>query len=271
MPRALALLLTCLLLAGCAEEGEDAAREDAGREARGAETTRANDSDADGIPDARERALADACEIAGRPCAELGIEAPTVGVRDLVVVQVGRSGHERDWRYGDDVWESATSELANLSIALQVADVGRRDDIDVRAGWENPANDGRFWHLWVLYEDPATVETQEMSGTQEYDLITLAERGDPAEERATLLHELYHALLGDLDGGHSACADKEVGGPGHSADETSVLYTSPDCETGEAENFRLAPAELRELREDPFDVLTEMNGPGWAGTPFRDG
>lgn len=229
----------------------------------------AGDSDRDGILDARERALAADCTVGGRSCADLGIKAPTVGVRDLVFVQLGRSGTMQDWRYPAAVWASVVEELANLSIVVQVADVGSRDDINVSSSWEDPSNDGKFWHLWVIYNDPATAVAEGSAGTQLYDLVTLAERGDVVEERATILHESYHALLGSLDGGRSLCTDEEVGGPSHSGDEGSVLYTSPDCETNEGSVFRLGESELRELREQPFAALAEMNEPGWPSASFE--
>lgn len=227
----------------------------------------ADDTDRDGIPDSLERALGTSCTIEGRTCASLGLSPPTVGARDLIFLQVGRSGTMQDWRYSAAIWDGVKQEMANLSIVVQVADLGVVASYDRDARWSDTSRDGRFWTHYVIYNDPATAVTDDASGSQMYDEITLAERGDPIEERATILHEAYHALLGDLDGGRSTCANEEIGGPSHSADAGSVLYTSPDCETNEGNVYRLGRAELLELREKPFSVLTEMNEAGWTEAP----
>lgn len=223
------------------------------------------DIDLDGIPDGTERALATRCEIAGATCASLGVAPPVVGHRDLVLVQFGRSGVERDWRLPERVWAQAKVELAEHAFHVQVADLGRRDDIQVEARWEDSSLASRYWHLWVVYDDPAKAVSEETAGSQKYDLITIQDRENDTEMLATILHETYHALLGELDSGRSACADPEVGGPGHSSDSGSVLYTSPGCETNDGSVYRLGRAETEELRTQPASVLREMNAPEWFG------
>lgn len=224
------------------------------------------DIDLDGIPDALETSLKTECMIAGRPCSELGIQPPVVGQRDIVLVQVGRSGVEQNWRLPASVWASAGREVGSHGIHMQVADLGVRDDINVSATWEDTTNAGRYWFLWVVYDDPAKGVTTETSGSQLYDLITLMERADDAEMLATILHETYHAMMGNLTSPHSQCADEEVGGPGHSDDPESVLYTSPECESNDGSKFRLGASEAQELKGKPFDVFVEMNAEGWFGT-----
>lgn len=226
----------------------------------------AGDVDRDGIPDALETSLASSCDIAGASCASLGLLPLEVGLRDLVFVQVGRGGIEQDWRLPASVWASTLTELANHSIRAQVADLGLRDDIDVEATWDDTANAGRYWHLWVLYDDPATAITTDASGSQTYNLIKIAERESELEMRATILHEAYHALLGDLRSHRSACTNEEIGGPSHSADPESVLYTSPECETNEGSVYRISADETAELREEPFDVFRQMNADDWFAT-----
>lgn len=222
------------------------------------------DSDRDGIPDGLEQSLGTNCRLAGLTCAELGIQPPSIGARDLILVQVGRSGTEQNWRLRAAVWESTKMELANHSLAVQVIDVGIRDDINVSRAWTNPTNAGGYWVHWIFYDDPATAIAAGSAGMQLYDLITLAERDSVTEERATILHEVYHALLGSLRTHRSACVNEEIGGPGHSGDAESVLYTSPDCDTNEGKFFRLSAAEAEQLRDEPFAALQEMNTPEWS-------
>lgn len=221
------------------------------------------DIDRDGIPDSLETTLASNCTIAGRTCAQLAIEPPTIGTRDLIFAQIGRSGTEQNWRLPANVWTSAANELADHAIRAQVADLGLRDDINVEATWDDTENAGRYWHLWVIYNDPATAIATDTSGSQTYNLITIAERENDLEMRASILHEAYHALLGELRSGQSACTNDEIGGPTHSNDANSVLYTSPDCETNEGSIYELNANETRELAEDPFDVFRTMNAPDW--------
>jgi hypothetical protein len=224
-----------------------------------------HDTDKDGILDAWERELASACTIAGRACVELGIQPPTVGVRDYILIQFGRSGPEQDWRLPHDVVADAVAELAREGLAAQVADLGRRDDIDIRALWDDPANEGKFWFSWMTFDKP----DDQTAGTAEYNWIEIKDRSSPAQQRLTLLHEISHSILGDLNENWSLCPDEETGGKAHSNDAQSVLYVSADCESQDDEaRYRLGHLERTELRSEPLENLRLMNEPGfWAQEP----
>lgn len=223
------------------------------------------DDDLDGIPDTLERDLTTSCMIAGRTCAELGVERPEVGTRDYVLVQFGRSGADQDWRLPDDIWADFHERSAAHGWRVQVADLGMRDDLDVRASWSDAANDGRFWFTWLTYDAPS----EDTAGWNELNWINLHLDDDPFELLQTLLHEVYHYVLGDLQGGHPRCADDEVGGAAHSDDRASILYVASDCDTEGVYSLALGQHELAPLDDNPFANLHAMNHEGWTELAFE--
>ncbi len=225
-----------------------------------------HDSDLDGIPDAREADIASDCHIHGRTCASLGIQGPQVGVRDYVLVQYSRSGPDQDWRLSDWVWSEFDREMQERGIAYQVADLGLADDLDVVADWDDPANEGRFWVTYMGFD----AAEEESAGWNEYNHIMIQKLTDVSghelerEHRMTLLHEVYHSLLGDLDATWSTCNDEEAGGRGHSNDPRSILYVDADCESQlDLDKFDLGPAEDAELAARAFENIALMNHPSW--------
>lgn len=229
-----------------------------------------DDADLDGIPDAFEERIAADCWVHDRTCKELGIEPPTVGVRDLIVVELSHSGH--DARLDDASWAALETELDAVGIRFQRADLGTRDDLSSDDQYAETSDffAGFAWFLSVAHEP----EHPDHLGYQEGIWIGLADPGPRASQTATLLHEVYHALLGPLDEAHSACEDEEFGGVTHSGDDTSVLYVDADCEPVERPaSLAFTAAERREVTARPIDALWVHNHACWwgqgevAGTP----
>lgn len=227
---------------------------------------RVSGDDLDGIPDALERSLATRCEIVGRSCADLGIEPPEPGYRDYVLVQVSRPGADQAWRLPQGVWDAFHEEVAQHGWRVQVADLGLRADVDVRKTWDDGANEGRFWFAWMTY-DAASPDT---AGTNHYNWINMHLESDETELLQTLLHEVYHSVLGDLRAQQSRCPQEEVGGPGHSDDPASILYVPEDCDTEKVTSIKLGSGELAEMREEPFENLRLMNEAGFTSSAHED-
>lgn len=218
------------------------------------------DDDLDGIPDPLERELSETCVIAGRTCEELGVTPPTTGERDYILVQFSRSGPSQDWRLPENVWDEFRQQFDVADARVQTVELGLRDDIDVKISWEDSANEGRSWFTWLTYDGPS----EDTAGWNDMNWINLHAEDDPEELLQTLLHEVYHSMLGDLSGNHSLCPDEEVGGIAHSNDPASILYVPQDCDTDDVTSITLGASEMAELTGEPFENLWTMNHPDWT-------
>lgn len=228
------------------------------------------DTDLDGIPDDYEERIASDCWVLNYTCTELQVEPPEVGVRDFVIIEHSQTGHTS--RLSEDSWDTLEGQLSRGSIRFQRADLGQRDDLDPEDQFEEGTEffDGFAWYITLRHEP----EHDEYLGYQQGVWIGLNDEGTSDSQTSTLLHEVFHAILGPLNGAHSTCDDEDAGGETHSDDENSVLYVDGDCEPADPpQAWAWTDREMEELLNEPIDAFWHHNHACWwrqgliEGTP----
>lgn len=225
------------------------------------------DTDLDGIPDDIEEHLATDCSVFGRRCIDAGLQPPTVGQRDLIIVEISRSGEGENWRLSSEVWRVFNDEMAALNVSVQRTDLGLRDDLDAFAVTTVGATTRDFWDdfAWahVLAYDE---EQQEFYGENQGSWVVMADHESIESQTVTLLHEFYHVMLGPLDNPeyHSQCPSEIDGGAFHSNEPDSLLFVDAQCNGQDDLSLRsMTEAERAEFAVRPIDSLAWLNHPCW--------